>query len=112
MSILEKYNETLDLRAGEERERAAEAKAKGDERRHSVHLMQASMLGDMLKVLGKVQHEGARPGVLQAQIDSLKREEEKQKACGDYDNADRARVKAETIAWAQNVLAELEHAHE
>ena len=112
MSILEKYYALLDGRSAQERGKAAEAKASGDERGHSIHLMQASMLGDMLKVLGRVQHEGARPGVLQAQIDSLKTEEEKQREKGDFDSADRARIKAETIAWAQRTLAELENSHE
>jgi len=112
MSVMEKYYCALDERSAQERSKAAEAKAANDERGHSIHLMQASMLGDMLKVLGRVQHEGARPGVLQAQIDSLKKEEEKQKAQGDYDSADRARVKAETIGWALRTLTELENGHE
>ena len=71
MSILDRYYAALDQRAGEERAKAAQAKSRGDEREHSIHLMQSSMLGDMLRTLGRVQHEGARPGALQAQIDSL-----------------------------------------
>lgn len=108
MNLLEQYNLALDRRAAQEREKAAQAKERGDERRHSIHLMCASMLGDMLKALGRVQHEGIRPNALQKQIDALTTEEQRLQARGDYDAADRARVKAETIAWAQNVLKELE----
>ena len=108
MNILEQYNLALDRRAAQEREKAAQANARGDERSHSIHLMCASMLGDMLKALGRVQHEGIRPGVLQKQIDALTAEAQLRSEKGDYDAADRARVKAETIAWAQNVLKELE----
>ena len=108
MTVLEKYNLALDRRAKEERERAAQAKACGDERGHSIHLMQCSMLGDMLKALGRVEHEGLRPGVLQAQIDALLCESERRQAQGDFDAADRARVKAETIDWARRTLKEME----
>ena len=109
MNILEKYNEALDKRAVQERELAAQAKSRGDEREHSVHLMQASMLGDMLKVMGRVSHDGSRPGMLTAQIDALHREAEAQQVKGDYDAADRARVKANTIEWAKNTLEKLEN---
>lgn len=112
MNILEQYNLALDRRAAEEREKAVRAKARGDEREHSIHLMCSSMLGDMLKVMGRVQHEGARPDILDKQIVSLEQEAERQQARGDYDSADRARIKAQTIAWAQNTLRELENAHE
>ena len=112
MNILEQYNLALDRRAAEEREKAMLAKARDDEREHSMHLMQSSMLGDMLKVLGRVQHEGTRPDALERQIVALEKEAEKQQAQGDYDSADRTRIKAQTIAWAQNVLRELENSHE
>lgn len=108
MDILEKYFLALDKRAADEREKAAQAHARSDEREHSIHLMCSSMLGDMLKVLGRVEHTGQRPGVLQSQINMLLCDAEKQKAAGDFDAADRTRVKAETIAWALNKLKELE----
>lgn len=111
MTTMEAYNFALDLRAEEERQKAAAAKAQGDERAHSMHLMCASMLGEMLKVLGRVQHEGERPDALGALAEAQNREEERQRARGDFDAADRARVKAQTIAWAQGVLAELEARH-
>lgn len=110
MDILELYNAALDRRAAEERDRA-EACAQ-DEREHSIHLMQASMLGDMLKALGRVQHEGQRPNALRAQIDSLKAQAEKQQALGDYDAADRDLIKARTVEWALDTLTELEKNHE
>jgi len=112
MSILDRYYAALDQRAGEERAKAAQAKSRGDEREHSIHLMQSSMLGDMLRTLGRVQHEGARPGILDAQIRTLEAETERQREKGDFDAADRAQIKAQTIAWAQDVLRELEQQHE
>lgn len=112
MSILERYYGELDKRGAEEKEKADRARMKGDEREHSIHLMQQSMLGDMLKVLGRVEHEGQRPGILAAQIENLKKEEARQLAQGDHDSADRARIKAETIDWAMQTLRELERSHE
>ena len=108
MTVLEEYNLALDRRAGEERQMAAQARARGEERDHSIHLMCASMLGDMLKALGRVQHEGIRPNALGAQIEALNQEAERQKSLGDFDAVDRARVKAQTIEWAQDVLKALE----
>lgn len=108
MDILEKYYSALDHRAAEEHNKAMKANARGDEREHSIHLMCSSMLGDMLKVLGRVEHTRQRPGILQTQIDTLLREADKQKSIGDFDAADRTRIKAETIAWAMSVLKELE----
>lgn len=110
MNILEQYNAALDRRAAEERARA-EACA-SNERERSIHLMQASMLGDMLKALGRVQHEGLRPGVLRAQIDSLVVQAEKERRLEDFDAADRTLVKARTIEWALDRLTELENGHE
>lgn len=109
MNVLENYNEALDKRAAQERRMAAQAKSRGDEREHSMHLMQASMLGDMLKVMGRVSHDGSRPGMLSAQIAALQKEAEAQQAKGDYDAADRARVKANIIEWAKNTLENLEN---
>ena len=77
-----------------------------------MHLMQASMLGDMLKTLGRVQHEGVRPGVLQKQIDVLKTEAERLRQQEDFDQAERTLVKAQTIAWALDTLKKLEQSHE
>ena len=112
MNVLEKYNAALDLRANEERAKAAAAKAAGDERQHSIHLMCSSMLGDMLKALGRVEHEGKRPGILATQIESFQNESKKQQAQNDYDSADRSRIKAQTIAWAQDILRKLENENE
>ena len=65
MSVLENYYVALDKRAQEERQKALAAKGQGDERAHSLHLMQESMLGDMLRQMGRVQHEGKRPNMLE-----------------------------------------------
>lgn len=110
MNILEQYDAALDRRAQEERCRAEACLS--DEREHSIHLMQASMLGDMLKSLGRAQHEGARPGILRAQIASLTAQAERERAREDFDAADRALVKARTIEWALQTLTELENRHE
>lgn len=112
MKVLEKYNRMLDERSAEELEKAAEAAARGDERERSIHLMQSSMLGEMLKVIGRVEHEGKRPGMMQSQIDALMQEAEKHRLRDDFDEADRVMVKARTIAWAQETLKGLENANE
>ena len=103
---LEKYNETLDMWAGEERAKAKMAKDTGDERMHSICLMKASMLGDMLKVLGRVEMNGVRPGILEKEIAALTRESEKLKSMEDHDAAERALIKAETIRRAWDLLKE------
>lgn len=108
MTLLERYNALLDQRAVEEREKATKARAAGDEREFSIHLMQASMLGEMLKTLGRVEHEKTRPGILQAQIAALKMEGEKQRKKEDFDAADRTMTKMETIAFALETLKKLE----
>ena len=110
MTVLDRYNEALAIRSEEEKRLAAEAKRVGDERLHSIHLMQASMLGDMLKVLGRVQHTGARPTILADNIAALTAQSEKEKSAGDYDSAERSLIKARTIAWARETLASLEAA--
>lgn len=110
MDILKAYNAALDERAAEERARAEACSS--DERERSIHLMQASMLGDMLKALGRVQHQGLRPGVLRAQIDTLTAQAEKERAQEDFDACDRTLTKARTIEWALNRLTELENRHE
>ena len=100
---LEKYEKTLDLWAEEERARAAEAKRVGDERRHSICLMKASMMGDMLKVLGKVEMAGRRgtlgkiAGQCELEAENLKRKE-------DFDAAERSEIKAETIRRALHLI--------
>ena len=48
MHILERYNTALKEEAQRETALAAEAAKKGDKRAQSIHLMKASMLGDML----------------------------------------------------------------
>ncbi len=104
MTILERYNAALDERAALMRDEAAKAKRAGDERRHSLFLMQASMLGDMLKQQGKVEHNLIRPGIMQLEIDLMRRQAAGFEARGDFDAADQARVKADTIRWAQDTL--------
>lgn len=108
MDVLEKYNSELDRLKAEQRELALQALERGEEREYSVHLMQASMMGDMLKVLGKVQHEGSRPQYIPNMLAALEREEKAQKEAGDYDLADRACVKARTIRQAMAILERLE----
>ena len=103
--ILETYNAKLDEEAMRERTNAQNA---SDERTRSIHLMKASMLGDMLKVLGRVQHEGKRPNVLQDLLDSFTAEAEKQRILGNYDEMDRAEQKAMTIQFALETLNEAE----
>ena len=110
MTVFERYCAALDERTREERERAAQAKATGDEREQSIRLMKASMLGDMLKALGRAEHEGRKPHVLEDQIAALTAESEKLKAREDFDSADRAQSKAETIGWALAALRRLEGA--
>ena len=101
---LEKYEKTLDLWADEEREKAAKAKKDGDERQHSIHLMQASMLSDMLKVLGKCEMTRGPKGLLERQIASLAKESEHLRAMDDYDAAERSEIKAETIRRALSLI--------
>lgn len=100
---LEKYEQTLDLWAKEEREKAAEAKRAGDERQHSICLMKASMLGDMLKVLGKVELSGRR-GTLEKIALQQAAEAERLKKIEDYDAAERSEIKAATIRRAMRLI--------
>ena len=108
MDTLDRYNAELDKMSARHREMALQAIEKGDEREYTIHLMQASMLGDMLKTFGRIKHEGKRPGYIENVLASLAKDEEKQKSAGDYDMADRARVKAQTIHQAISVLERLE----
>lgn len=100
---LEKYEKTLDIWANEEKEKAAEAKKAGDERQHSIHLMKASMLGDMLKVLGRVELSG-RSGTLEKIARQQQAEAEKLKANEDFDAAEKNEIKAETIRRALRLI--------
>ena len=109
MNDLERYYQKLDEAAQQERSLAAEAKTRGDERAHSIHLMKASMLGDMLKALGRVVYEGKRPNALINLVESLSEEAEKAHKRGDYDAADRAEQKASTIQFAIDALEEAAH---
>lgn len=104
MTILERYNAALDERAAAMRAEAENAKKAGDERRRSLFLMQASMLGDMLKQLGRVEHNRIREGILQAEINLMTGQAASFEARGDFDAADQARVKADTIRWALDTL--------
>ena len=111
MQLLEKYNAALDARAAEYREAAVRAEAQGDERLHSLNLMRCSMLGDMLKALGRVEHEGRR-GTLRRQAEAASERAAVAEGRGDFDAADRERIKAETILWAREQLERLEAEHE
>ena len=100
---LEKYEMILDTWADEERALAAQAKQDGDERMHSIHLMKASMLGDMLKVLGRVELSG-KHGTLEgiaARSDCEARRLQDQE---DFDAAERAHLKAQTIRRALDLI--------
>lgn len=108
MSVLEKYNAALDERAAKMREAAARAKEAGDERQHSICLMQASMLGDMLKMIGKVDHEGIRPDLLGDTVKLMEKQAEEARKRDDFDLEDRQKVKADTIRWAMDTLRGLE----
>ncbi len=105
--MLEKYEAALDEKAAEHRRAAAEARSRADEREASLHLMCASMLGEMLKVLGRVEHEGRR-GNLQKLADAAAARAEAARARGDYDMYDQERIKAATILWAKEQLEQLE----
>lgn len=111
MEILEAYNRALDEAAEAHRALAASAKAQEDERTCSIELMQASMLGDMLKTFGRVQHLGKKPNAMQGLIASFTTEAEEQKALGDYDASDRAQIKADVIRFALTTLEGLEQDH-
>ena len=106
MNGLEYYNHALDEAAEKERALAQEAKAKGEERANSIHLMKASMLGDMLKALGRVAYEGKRPNALENILRSLSEEADHAHKRGDYDAEDRAEQKAMTIQFAIDTLKE------
>ena len=103
---LEKYEMTLAAWSAEEKEKAMEAKQAGDERMHSIQMMKASMLGDMLKVLGKFEMTRGQKGLLQKEIDFMGREAERLKGVGDFDAAERAQIKAETIRRAWRLIYE------
>ena len=108
MIFFEEYCKILAKEAGKHRDAAAQAKALGDERTNSLELMQASMLGPMLEQFGRVEHEKLRPGIMQQQIDAARSEQQRHEALGDFDQADRFRIKAETIVFALDVLRKLE----
>ena len=108
MTILELYYKTLDEEALRQKEAAEDAKRNGNERAHSICLMKASMLGDMLKVLGRVEHEGKRPKALETIIESFSEEADRLRKLGDYDGSDRAEQKAITVQFALDALREAE----
>ena len=111
MNVLDQYNKALAIRAKEEHELAQQSLEKEDERMHSIHLMLESMCGDMLRELGKAQHHAPQAGVMRRMQERALQEEAQMKQRDDFDSADRARLKAETIAWAMNTLKELEEQH-
>ena len=100
---LEKYEKTLDTWADEERAKAAEAKKAGDERLNSIHLMKASMLGDMLKVLGKLELSGRKGSLGKLALQQMA-EAERLREKDDYDAAERSEIKAETIRRALSLI--------
>ncbi|MBQ5992367.1 MAG: hypothetical protein IJL62_07455 [Clostridia bacterium] len=108
MNILERYNQTLKTEAERQRSLAASASEKGDARMQSIHLMKASMLGDMLSVLGRVEHEGKRPNALETLIESFSDEADRLYKSGDFDGADRAEQKSITVQFALDALKEAE----
>ena len=111
MDIIKEYNAALDAHAAEFHQAAEQARARGDERGHSLALMQESMLGDMLKQLGRVEHVGRR-GLLQKQIDRCEAQAAKLRQRDDFDGEDQERIKAQTIRWALETLTRLEAEHE
>ncbi len=106
MNVLEHYYMSLDNEAKRHTAEALKAAESGDERTRSIHLMQASMLGDMLKVLGRVEYEGKKPKALENLINSFSEEAERLRKSGDYDASDRAEKKAITIQFALDALSE------
>ena len=112
MEILEKYNAALDRQAAEFLEKADRAGRQGDERERSLALMQAGMLGETLKMLGKAERRGARPGVFQATVDLLEAKRDAEANKGDYDAADRFDHQAKITRWALATLRRLEAEHE
>ena len=109
MNILEQYYLTLSKEAEKQKESAAAEAEKGDQRAQSICLMKASMLGDMLKVLGRVELEGKRPNALETLIDSFSKEADTLYRRGDYDGADRAEQKSITVQFALDALHEAEN---
>ena len=103
MNLFERYDAALDVRATQLREAAEAARACGDQRAQSIALMQASMLGDMLKTLGRVEHD-RRPGILQTLIDQATQNAASSRTRDDFDNAEREVIKAQTIRWALETL--------
>lgn len=100
---LEKYEQALEARAAEEKAKAEKAKQAGDERQHSICLMKASMMGDMLKVLGRGEMSG-RKGTLEKLALQCEKEAEKLKEKEDFDAAERNEIKAETIRQALRLI--------
>ena len=111
MDIIERYDAALDAKAAEFHEQADQARLRGDERAHSIALMRESMLGDMLKQLGRAEHT-ARRGVLQRLIDAAGQRAAMLRDRDDFDGADREALKAETIRWALDTLRRLEAENE
>ena len=111
MNVLVNYEAALDKKSVEYRRAAVQAEERGDERERSLNLMRASMLGDMLKALGRAEHNGRR-GILQKLARESETRAESANARGDYDAADRERIKAETILWALECLETSEEHHE
>ena len=110
MSIIEQYDAALDAKAAEFHAQAEQARLRGDERAYSIALMRESMLGDMLKHLGRADH-GPRRGILQGQIEATVQRAGVLRARDDFDGADREALKAETIRFAMDTLRQLEATH-
>lgn len=107
MSILQMYNNALDKMQREYRTQALEALEKGNERAHSVAMMQYSMCGDMLHSVGQAIFEKTRTDFPQKLFDDLEKEKKFYLSKEDYDMADRASVKAQTLQCAMDILERL-----
>ena len=106
MTLYERYDAALDAQAAVLRDEAAVAKSQGDQRAQSIELMKASMLGDMLKTLGRVEHD-RRPGLLESLAAQARGRAQALRSRDDFDAAEREDIKADTILWALETLRKL-----
>lgn len=108
MSKLEKYYSFLDKEASKEHQLAEKAREQADERETSIHLMRESMLGDMLRALGKVRLENPENHALENLLERFGNEQERYSKKQDADLADRAKQKCEVIRLALDAVKALE----
>ncbi len=107
---LDLYMKTLDTWAIDARAKAEEARAAGDERMRSIHLMRSSMMGDMLKAMGRAEIEGGRIGFMEKIAVQMDENALRQHEREDFDEEERSRIKAQTIRQALALLREGEQA--